>query len=116
MMEAALLIQLGENRPYPHGQAKRCRDGPGLGGLFFGIVLLCLPVLVLRAARLSMLKREHEVRDKKELLDKKEPLDREEELLQRQQILQRPPRVRQAIADNLRQTAALKLRDTEQDQ
>jgi hypothetical protein len=65
MMEAALLIQLGKNRPYPHGQAKRCRDGPGLGGLFFGIVLLCLPVLVLRAARLSMLKREDEVLDEK---------------------------------------------------
>jgi len=40
MMEAALLIQFRKNRPYPHGQAKRCRQGPGLGGLFSGIVLL----------------------------------------------------------------------------
>ena len=105
MMEAALLIQLRKNRPYPHGHAERCRQGPGLGGLFSGIVLLSHPlfvllsgivllshsVFVLRGPRVTFLKREDEVLDGKELLlDRAEELlDRAEEMLEWHEVPQR---------------------------
>jgi hypothetical protein len=83
MMEAALLIQFRKNRPYPHGHAERCRQGPGLGGLFSGIVLLSHSVFVLRGPRVTFLKREDEVLDRKELRY------REEELLEWHEVPQR---------------------------